>query len=162
MPELIRQLPHQVIDVVPAGAGVAEMRESYGRSLRILLSVCGLVLLIACANVANLLLVRSVGRRGQTALRLALGATRRQIVLQALAESVLLSLGGGIAGLLVAMAAAQLLLALAFSAAHFLPISVAPSLPVLAFACGVSLMTAIIFGAAPAWLATRTAPAEAL
>ncbi len=162
MPDMIRRLPRQVIDVVPAGAGVAAMREAYGRSLRILFSVCGLVLLIACANVANLLLVRSVSRRGQTALRLAVGATRRQIVLQALAESVLLAVGGGIAGLLVAMAAARLLLALAFSAAHFLPIAVTPSLPVLSFACGVSLLTGIIFGAAPAWLATRTDPAEAL
>jgi len=112
--------------------------------------------------VANLLLVRSVSRRGQTALRLAVGATRRQIILQALAESVILAVGGGIAGLFVAMAAARLLLALAFSNAHFLPVSVNPSLPVLGFACGVSLLTGIIFGAAPAWLATRTDPAEAL
>jgi predicted permease len=162
MPELINRLPKQIIDVVPAGAGVAEMKESYGRSLQILLSVCGLVLLIACANVANLLLVRSVARRGQTALRLAVGATRREIVMQALAESMLLAIGGGIAGLLVAMAAARLLLRLAFSAAHFLPISVLPSLPVLGFACGVSMLTALVFGAAPAWLATRTDPAEAL
>jgi predicted permease len=120
------------------------------------------VLLIACANVANLLLVRSVSRRGQTALRLAVGATRRQIVVQALAESVLLATGGGIAGLLVAMAAARLLLSLAFSSAHFLPIAVTPSLPILGFACGVSVLTGVIFGAAPAWLATRTDPAEAL
>jgi predicted permease len=162
MPELIKALPRQTIDVVPAGAGVAEMKEAYGRSLQILLSVCALVLLIACANVANLLLVRSVGRRGQTALRLAVGATRRQIVMQALAESVLLAVGGGIAGLVVAVLAARLLLTLAFSAAHFLPISVLPSLPVLGFACGVSMLTAVGFGAAPAWLATRTDPAEAL
>src|ERR1700729_3984641 len=134
MPEIIKGLPKQVIDVIPAGGGVAEMKESYGRSLNILLIVCGLVLLIACANVANLLLVRAVGRRGQTALRLAIGATRRQIVFQALAESTLLALGGGIAGLLVAMAAARLLLSLAFSSAKFLPVSVLPSLPVVAFA----------------------------
>jgi predicted permease len=162
MPEIIRSLSKQVIDVVPAGAGVAAMKEQYGRSLRILFIVCALVLLIACANVANLLLVRSVSRRGQTALRLAVGATRRQIILQALAESVLLAVGGGIAGLFVAMAAARLLLALAFSTAHFLPVAVTPSLPILGFACGVSLLTGIIFGAAPAWLATRTDPAEAL
>ena len=162
MADLARMLPKQTIEVVPAGAGVEEMKASYGRSLRILLSVCGLVLLIACANVANLLLVRSVARRAQTALRLAVGATRRQIVLQALAESAILALGGGIAGLIVAMAAARLLLALAFSTAHFLPISVTPSLPVLGFACGLSLLTAVIFGAVPAWFATRTDPAEAL
>jgi predicted permease len=162
MAELIPLLPKQVLDVIPAGAGVGVMKEEYGRSLQILLSVCGLVLLIACANVANLLLARGVARRGQTAVRLALGATPRQIVTEALTESVLLAIGGGIAGLVVAVAAARLLLALAFHNAHFLPISVAPSFVVLAFALGLALVTGIIFGAAPAWLATRTDPAEAL
>jgi predicted permease len=162
MPDVIRMLPKQVIGVVPAGAGVAVMKEEYGRSLQILLSVCGLVLLIACSNVANLLLARGVARRGQTAVRLALGATPREIVTQALTESVLLAVGGGIVGLLVATAAARLLLALAFHSSHFLPISTAPSLMVLAFAFGLALLTGIIFGAAPAWLATRTDPADAL
>ncbi len=162
MPDVIRMLPKQVINVVPAGAGVAAMKEEYGRSLRILLSVCGLVLLIACANVANLLLARGVARRGQTAVRLAIGATRRQIITQALTESVLLAIAGGIAGLVVAIAAARLLLALAFQSSHFLPISATPSLMVLVFAFGLALVTGIVFGAAPAWFATRTDPVEAL
>ena len=162
MPDVIRMLPKQVVGVVPAGAGVAVMKEEYGRSLQILLSVCGLVLLIACSNVANLLLARGVARRGQTAVRLAVGATPRQIVMQALTESVLLAIGGGIVGLLVAMGAARLLLRLAFHNSHFLPISTAPSLMVLAFAFALALVTGIIFGAAPAWIATRTDPAEAL
>jgi len=162
MQDMINLLPKQVLNVVPAGAGVAVMKEEYGRSLQILLSVCGLVLLIACSNVANLLLARGVARRGQTAVRLAVGATPRQIVVQALTESVLLAIGGGIVGLVVAMAAARLLLVLAFHNSHFLPISTAPSLMVLAFAFVLALVTGIIFGAAPAWLATRTDPAEAL
>jgi predicted permease len=162
MPDVIRMLPKQVVNVVPAGAGVAVMKEEYGRSLQILLSVCGLVLLIACANVANLLLARGVARRVQTAVRLALGAKPQQIIGQALTESVLLAVGGGIVGLLVAMAAAKLLLALAFHSAHFLPISAAPSLVVLGFAFALALVTGIIFGAVPAWLATRTDPADAL
>jgi predicted permease len=162
MPDIIRGLPKQVLNVVPAGAGVALMKEEYGRSLQTLLSVCGLVLLIACANVANLLLARAVSRRGQTAVRLAVGATRQQIVAQALTESVLLAVGGGIAGLLVAMGAARLLIALTFHSAHFVPISITPSLVVLAFSFGLALLTGIIFGAAPAWVATRTDPAEAL
>lgn len=162
MPEVMHVLPKQVVNVVPAGAGVAEMKESYGHSLQILLTVCGIVLLIACANVANLLLARSVARRGQIALRLAIGATRQQILTQALAESVLLAIGGGLAGLIFAVATARLLLALAFHNAKFLPIRTMPSLPVLAFAFAVALVTGIIFGAAPAWFATRTDPAEAL
>ena len=159
---IIRDLPKQVITVVPAGAGVGTMKEQYGRSLQILLGVCGLVLLIACANVANLLLARGVARRGQTAVRLAMGASRRQIVTQALIESVLLAIGGAIAGLFVAVGAARLLLSLAFAGAAFLPIDTRPAPLVLAFASGLALITGIIFGAAPAWLATRTDPIDAL
>jgi predicted permease len=162
MPGIIRGLPQQSIAVVPAGAGVGVMKEEYGRSLQLLLAVCGLVLLIACANVANLLLARAVSRRTQTAVRLAIGATRSQIVAQALVESVLLSVAGGIAGLVVSMGAARLLLALAFSHAQFLPISTTPSPLVLGFAFGMALLTGVVFGAAPAWLATRTNPVEAL
>lgn len=162
MPDVIRMLPKQVINVIPAGAGVAAMKEEYGRSLWILLAVCGLVLLIACSNVANLLLARGVARRSQTAVRMAVGATPRQIVSQALLESVLLAIGGAAIGLIVALAAARLLLALAFHDAHFLPVSVSPSFAVLGFAFLLALVTGVIFGAAPAWLATRTDPAEAL
>jgi predicted permease len=162
MADINRMLPKQVINVVPAGAGVAVMKEQYGNSLQILLAVCGMVLLIACANVANLLLARAVARRTQTALRLAMGASRGQIIGQALFESVVLAVAGGLAGLIVAIAAARLLLNLAFRNSHFLPISTTPSPLVLAFAFGVALITGLIFGAAPAWFATRTNPVEAL
>jgi len=162
MTEVIQMLPKQVLKVIPAGAGVAAMKEEYGQSLKILLSVCGLVLLIACSNVANLLLARGVTRRAQTAVRMAVGATPMQIVSQALMESVLLAIGGALVGLLVAVAAARLLLVLAFHSAHFLPISAAPSFAVLGFAFVLALVTGMFFGAAPAWLATRTDPAEAL
>jgi predicted permease len=160
--EIRRLLPKQNIQVVPAGNGVEEMREDYGRSLQILLSVCGLVLLIACVNVANLLIARGTARRTQTSIRLALGASRRRLIAQALAESVLLALAGGLAGLFVAWAAEKAIVALAFHDATYLPFSTTPSLPVLAFAFGLSLLTGVIFGAAPAWIATRRDPAEAL
>lgn len=162
LPEIERTLTEQVITVVPAGAGVGVMKEQYGRSLRILLAVCALVLLIACANVANLLLARAVARRGQTAVRLAMGASRRQIVTQALVESVLLAVGGAIAGLLVSVGASRLLLSLAFAGATLLPIDTRPSPLVLAFATGLALLTGLLFGAAPAWFATRTNPIDAL
>jgi predicted permease len=94
--------------------------------------------------------------------RIAVGAAPRQIVTQALTESILLAVGGGFVGLAVSWAAARLLLVLAFHSSHFLPISTAPSFVVLAFAFGLALMTGIIFGVAPAWLATQTDPSEAL
>ena len=155
-------LAKQSLDVLPAGGGVGEMKEEYGRSLQILFAVCGLVLLIACANVANLLLARAMARRSHTAVRLALGASRRQIVLHALVESVLLAVGGALAGLVVAVAAAKLLIALAFSGVQFLPIDTTPSWMVLGFAFALALITGIVFGAAPAWFATRTNPIDAL
>src|SRR5262245_42097982 len=165
MPDILRDLPQQTVAVVPAGAGIGfgglSLKEQYGTSLQILLAICGLVLVIACANVANLLLARAVSRRTQTAVRLAIGATRRQIVAEALTESALLALAGGLAGLLVAAGATRLLVALAFRNA-IVPITTTPSLAVLAFAAGLSLATGTVFGAAPAWFATRTDPIDAL
>ena len=166
MPDIVRELSNQTIRVVPAGTGISlaglSMRDQYGPSLRILLAICGLVLVVACANVANLLLARAVARRAQTAVRLALGATRRRIVGEALAEGMLLAAAGGAAGLLVAAAGARLLVALVFQSSQFVPIATTPSLVVLAFAAGLALVTGIAFGTAPAWLATRTDPIDAL
>ena len=162
MPGIEHSLPNQVINVIPAGGGVGVMKEEYGRSLQILLGVCALVLVIACANVANLLLARAVSRRPQTAVRLAIGASRGQIVGQALVEAVLLAAGGALAGLAVAAGASRLLLSLAFSQTRFLPINTHPSLVVIAFAFVLALVTGVVFGAAPAWFATRTNPVDAL
>src|SRR5205085_3898719 len=162
MPEINSVLAKQNIRVVPAGGGVATMKADYGSSLNILLTVCCLVLLIACANIANLLLARGMARRSQTSVRIALGASRARLVRQSLTESVLLSLAGGISGLFVADVSGRLILALAFYSAHFLPIDTDPSLPVLAFAFALSLATGALFGAAPAWFATHTDPVEAL
>jgi ABC-type antimicrobial peptide transport system permease subunit len=114
MPEIERSLPKQNIRVVPAGGGVATMKANHGSSLKILLTVCCLVLLIACANVANLLLARGMARPTLTSLRVALGASRGRLIRQSLTESVLLSLAGGHAGLIVADEAGHLILALAF------------------------------------------------
>src|SRR5215472_3717255 len=155
-------ITHKYIRLTPAGGGVAHMQDEYGSSLRILLSVCAMVLLIACANIANLLLARGTARRIQTALRIALGASRRRLIRQQLTEAVLLALVGGILGIAVAYVGARVMLALAFRSATFTPINVTPSWPVLAFACGLSLLTGILFGVVPAWLASHSDPAEAL
>jgi predicted permease len=162
MPELVRLLPKQFINVVPGGSGVAEMKEYYGRSLQILLAVCSLVLLIACANLANLLLARGMARRSQTSVRLAIGASRGRVLSQSFTESVLLAVAGGLAGLFVADFAGRLILAITFHNAHFLPIDTKPSVPVLLFALALSVVTSALFGTAPAWFATRTDPVEAL
>ena len=155
-------LPKQNIRIVPAGTGVGVMKENYGDSLRILLVVCSLVLLIACANIANLLLARGAARRAQTSVRLALGASRKRLVRQSLTESLVLSFFGGILGLAVAFIGVKVIVALAFHSAHYIPISAAPSLPVLGFALGVTLLTGVLFGVAPAWFTSHSDPAEAL
>jgi predicted permease len=155
-------LSKQNIKVVAAGAGVGVMKANYADSLHILLAVCCLVLLIACANIANLLLARGTARRAQTAVRLALGANRRRLIRQSLTEAVVLSVLGGVAGLAVAYMGVKAIVALAFHGAKYVPIDAAPSLPVLAFAFALSLLTGVLFGTAPAWLASHAEPAEAL
>jgi predicted permease len=162
MPLIQQSLPKQNIKIVPGGAGVGDMKADYGDSLHILLTVCCMVLLIACANIANLLLARGVARRSQTSVRLALGASRRQLIRQSLTESVVLSVLGGIAGVAVAYLGVKVIVALTFHSAHDLPIDATPSLPVLAFAFGLSLLTGVLFGTAPAWLSSHANPAEAL
>jgi predicted permease len=162
MPMIVKSLPKQQIQIVPGGSGVAAMKADYGDSLRILLTVCCLVLLIACANIANLLLARGAARRSQTSLRLALGASRKRLIQQSFTESVVLSLLGGIAGIAIAYLGVKLIVAVTFAGAHFVPIDAKPSLPVLAFAFGLSLLTGMLFGTAPAWFTSRGNPVEAL
>ena len=161
-PQIDPTIPHKYIKLAPAGSGVSTMKDNYGASLRILLMVCATVLLIACANIANLLLARGTARRMQTAVRIALGASRRRLIRQSLTEAVLLSLMGGLLGLAVAYFGARLILSLAFRNAPIMPISATPSWPVLGFAFLLSLITGVVFGVVPAWFASHSDPAEAL
>jgi len=148
--------------VTPAGGGDTHLSRSFSEGLRLLMMVSGLVLLIACANVANLLLARGMNAQPQTALRVALGASQARLIRQMLTQGVLLAIIGGVSGIAVAFAGTRAILALAFRGAAYVPISASPSLPVLAFAFAVSLLTGVIFAAAPAWIGARTQPAEAL
>src|SRR6185437_2572850 len=159
------KFPHQTLFLRPGGAGISSMREEYEHWLQILMMVSGFVLLIVCANVANLMLVRGMERRRQISLSMALGAQAPRLVRQALTECIMLSLSGGAAGLWRAFAGTPLLLCFAFPRVNGMsgiPIDASPSMPVLLFAFGVSLLTGIAFGIAPAWMATRVDPIEAL
>jgi predicted permease len=157
-----REIGRQHIHLTPAGSGVDWMQNEYAAGLRLLMTVAVLVLLIASANIANLLFVRGAADRVQTAVRLALGAPRRRLLRQMITESILLAMAGGAAGLSVAYAGTRATLLLAFRGAHFVPISPKPSLPVLGFAFLISLITGLIFAAAPAWIDSRADPAQAL
>jgi predicted permease len=154
-------VPKQTLHLSPGGAGVQMMREDYESGLHLLFGVSGFVLLIACANVANLMLVRAASRRQQISLRTALGAPRSRQVAQVLIESTSLALLGGIVGVAFAFWGTNLILQLAFRGEP-VAISPMPSLPVLGFTFAVCLLTGILFGIAPAWLMARMDPADAL
>jgi len=159
------KFPQQTLFLSPGGSGISAMRDEYEHWLQILMMVTGFVLLIVCANVANLMLVRGMERRRQISLSMALGAQARRVVREALTESILLSFLGGAAGLGIAFAGARLILQFAFPKVGNMagiPIDASPSMPVLLFAFGVSLIAGVAFGIAPAWMATRVDPMEAL
>jgi predicted permease len=150
------------IDVTPSGGGMTELKNSYASGLRLLMIISGLVLIIACANIANLLLARGTSNRLKISLRLALGAPRTRLIRQMLTESLLLAVLGGLAGLLIAYGGTRAILALAFHGEGYVPISPNPSLPILAFTFMISVATGILFGVVPAWMASHSDPIEAL
>src|SRR5580658_4665478 len=155
-------IPRQHVVLAPAGGGVQKLQLQIGKSLRMLMILSSVVLLIACANIANLLLARGTTRRAEVAVRMALGAARKRLIRQILTESVLLSIMGAVAGLAVASGLSRMILSLAFPEARNMPVEASPSWPVLGFAFLVSLLTGVIFGTAPAWLSSHAQPAEAL
>lgn len=155
----------QTLHLTPGGAGVAAMRDEYAHGLELLLAASGCVLLVVCANLANLLLARGLKDRQQTAVRVALGARRAQLVRKGLAESVTLGVLGGALGIGVAYAGTSLILQLAFktaSADKYVPVQATPSWPVLLFTLGMAVATGIVFGIAPAWMTSHAEPVEAL
>jgi macrolide transport system ATP-binding/permease protein len=156
------QLAKVHVVLTPGGGGIQDIQEQYASNLHLLMAISGLVLLIACANIANLLLARGMGRKTEMSVRTALGAMRGRIVRQLLTESLVLAGMSGLVGLLVAYVGARMLLMLAFSQTQNIPIDASPSTPVLAFACGLSLLTGMLFGVAPAWIASQSEPVEAL
>jgi putative ABC transport system permease protein len=145
-----------VIGTQPAASGVSGLRRNYGDSLNVLLGVTGLVLLTACANLANLMLARATAREREVAVRLAIGASRRRIVRQMLSESLLIAAIGSMAGMLIAQWFSRSMVALLDSDSNPLFIDLSLDWRVFAFTAGVALTACLVFGLAPAISATRT------
>jgi putative ABC transport system permease protein len=154
-------VPKETLHLSPGGAGVQTMRDEYESGLHLLMWISAFVLLIACANVANLMLVRAAARRQHTSVQAALGAPRSRQIAQVLTESTVLALLGGVVGVGFAFACTRLILRLAFRD-NQVAISALPSLPVLGFTFGICLLTGILFGVAPAWMTAHADPADAL
>jgi len=155
----------QTLHLTPGGAGVAAMRDQYQDGLRLLLVAAGCVLLVACGNLANLVLARGLKDRAQTSIRVALGASRHRLVRKALVESMMLAVIGGAIGVVVAYGGTRLILHLAFQTGgpnNYVPIDATPSWPVLLFTLAMSVLTGVIFGIAPAWMTSHADPVEAL
>jgi macrolide transport system ATP-binding/permease protein len=150
------------VTLVGGGMGIAAMQHDAATVLYLLMGIAGLVLLIACANIANLVLVRGISRKQETSIRIALGAARSTIMRQRITESLVLALLGGFAGLALAYEGTKLLIALMMPNSPDVPIHAAPSLPVMAFTFGISMLTGLIFGTMPAWMTSREQPANAM
>ena len=160
-----KDFSRQTTELVAASGGINDLADQYRHPLELLMWVAGFVLLIACANLANLMLVRGMARQQELALRSAMGAPRGRLVRQMLVEALVLAFCGGIAALGVAFAGARVMAAMAFKSSMYgpiTPIDTNPSLPVMGFAFAVSLLTGIVFGIAPAWATSRSRPIDAL
>ena len=144
--------------VEPAAVGYSSVRNDFSKALIVLMCMVGLVLLIACANVANLLIARGFMRQKEIAVRLSLGASRRRLVRQLLIESLVLSVIGGVAGVVLAIALTQGLIAIVPSEGSPLLIRAEPDLRIMGFAVALTFVTGLIFGLVPALRASRPDP----
>jgi len=160
--ERLQDIQRANIELTPAGKGLPGLRQSFSLSLRILMAVVGVVLLIACANVANLLMARAAARRKEFAVRLAVGAGRTRLIRQLLTESLLLAGLGAAAGIVLAWRLSRILLLMASPSPEALPLDLTPNVRVLGFTLVASLLSALIFGTAPALRAARIKPNSSL
>jgi macrolide transport system ATP-binding/permease protein len=154
-------IPKQHVVLTPAGGGIQKVQQQTGTGLRILMLLSSVVLLIACANIANLLLARSMAQRAEIAVRIGLGASRGRIIRQIVTESLMLSVIGGAAGIAVALLGYRTILALAFPLSQNMLVAGRPSWVVLLFAMVVSLLTGLLFALVPAWVSSGMQAADA-
>lgn len=157
-----KEMAESVFHFVPGGTGWTRLREIYAKPLFVLMAVVGLVLFIACANVASLLLARASTRQREMAVRLAMGAGRGRVVRQLLIESTLLSSIGASAGIFLAWASGQFLIDLISREPAEIVLDLTPNAHILAFTAAVAMATGILFGLAPAFQATSAGPSTAL
>jgi predicted permease len=150
----LADIAHASIELTPGGRGISPLRYAFSLPLEILMAIVALVLLIACANIANMLLARGLARTREVAVRMALGASRRRIVFQLLTESALLAFLGAAAGVALAWRASAMLLNMASPGPDPVPLSLAPDFRVLAFTLATTVLTALLFGTLPAIRAT--------
>jgi putative ABC transport system permease protein len=161
-PEDQTEYLNNTFETLPVASGLSNLRAKYQRALTILMVITGLVLLIACANVANLLLARSAGRQREIAIRIALGLRRGRLMRQLLTESLVLSLTGAALGILFAHWGARLLVHFLSSTKDQVFLDLSIDARVLAFTAGVAILTGLLFGFAPAWRGTRVDPQSAM
>jgi predicted permease len=161
-PERRKEIERIAEPLVPAGSGVSSLRMNFEAPLLILMGVVVLVLLVACANLANFLLAKAASREREISTRLALGSTRTRIVRQILMEALLLSAAGGICGLVLAFFGTRALIQFVAAGAAYTSLDPRPDIPVLAFTLGVSVLTGLLFGLAPALRVARSDAAPAL
>jgi predicted permease len=155
-------IPKQRTEWAPAASGISELRDSYASGLRLLFMIAGFVLLIVCANLANLMLVRGMARRQKTAVRLALGAPRGRLIRQTLVESLIVAVVGSAVAILLAVFGSRAMLSMALAGTQSSPISSSPSPAVLGFALGIAVLAGLLFGCVPAWITSHFDPIEAL
>jgi predicted permease len=153
--ENLARLAHAHVQLESMARGLSDLRHTYSEPLKVLMAIVALVLLIACANIANLLLARSTARARELALRQALGARRARIIRQLLTESLLLALAGGALGIGLAIAANRVLLRMIANGSDSVPLDVSLNLRLLSFTFAVTVGTALLFGTLPALRATR-------
>jgi predicted permease len=154
-PEMKKAFLQMSMDVMPAAKGRSQLRRKFSKPLLVLMATVALVLLIACANVANLLIARATSRQKEIAVRLALGSSRGQVISQLLIESLILSLAGGVAGLVLANWTDKALIGFLPATSVPLTLSADPDWRLLSFNIGLSVLTGVIFGLVPALQSTR-------